>query len=210
MTGAHVAHQFDNAPQQHHAVSLGMWLFLASELLIFSILFTGYTAARSVFPAAFTQAGHHLYKWIGVTNTAVLLFSSGAMALAVESPPEKRRRRAAWMGATTALGLAFLTIKAVEYTLDIREHLLPGLRFDPSPFSDPAHSALFLIFYWIMTGLHALHVLAGVVVIGTLCLRIATTTAPERLHNTIHAAGLYWHFVDMIWLFLLPLLYLNP
>jgi cytochrome c oxidase subunit 3 len=210
MTTVDVAHQFDDAPQQNHAVSLGMWLFLASELLIFSVLFTAYATARWMYPEAFAQAGHHLYKWIGVTNTAVLLLSSGAMAMAVESPPNHGGRKAAWMSATATLGLAFLFIKAIEYTLDAHEHLVPGVRFDADPFTDPPHAALFLVLYWIMTGLHALHVLAGVGVISVMAFRTWIDPNPARLHNAVHAAGLYWHFVDIIWLILLPLLYLNP
>jgi cytochrome c oxidase subunit 3 len=210
VSAIHVHEQFDDAAQQRHAATLGMWLFLATEVLVFSVLFTAYTVARAANPQAFHEAGHHLYKWIGVGNAAVLLLSSTAMAVAVETPRSHQRRRSAWMLGTALLGTIFLGVKAVEYTLDIHESLLPLVRFDGSRFLQPARSELFLVFYWAMTALHALHVLGGVCVIALLALRVRRALEPERLDNAVHAAGLYWHFVDIVWLFILPLLYLNP
>ena len=206
----HVAHQFDDAAQQHHAASLGMWLFLATEVLVFAGLFTGYIVFRSLYPHAFAETGRHLYKWIGVTNAAVLLLSSAAMAMGVETPAQAQRVKSSWMLGTVGLALLFVGLKAIEYTLDVRESLLPVIRFDPTPFSEPAHSQLFLVFYWVMTGLHAFHVIGGILVILFLALRVRSAAQPERLTNAVIVVGLYWHFVDIVWLFLLPLLYLNP
>ncbi len=212
MSTFHAAHHFDDVAQQRHAVDLGMWAFLAGEVLLFSVLFTGYTAARWTAPQAFSEAGHHLYKWLGVTNAAVLLISSGAMAFAVETDPARPRVKSRWLFVTAALGLVFAGIKAVEYTLDIREGLLPGSHFDASKFTSPASSEMMLVFYWIMTGLHAFHVMAGVAVISSFAIRLRARNADRSLtlDNGVRATGLYWHLVDIIWLFLLPILYLNP
>lgn len=209
MTAVHVHEQFDDAPQQRHASMLGMWLFLATELLLFSGLFTGYTIYRAQWPDAFAQAGTHLYKWIGIGNTAILLLSSACMALAVQTAPSRNRIRWRWMLTTAILGLGFLVIKGIEYKLDYDESLVPAMRFDAAPFTDPAHSELFFVFYWIMTGLHALHVAAGISVISILAIRTRNAPHPENLDNSVAAVGLYWHFVDIVWLFLLPLLYLT-
>lgn len=212
MSTIHAAEQFDDVAQQRHAVDLGMWAFLAGEALLFSVLFTGYTAARWSAPQAFSEAGHHLYKWLGVTNAAVLLLSSGAMACAVETDATRPRVKSRWLTITAGLGLVFAAIKAVEYTLDIREGLLPGVHFDASKFTSPASSEMMLVFYWIMTGLHACHVLAGVLVISMFAFRLRARAASGSLtlDNGVRATGLYWHLVDIIWLFLLPILYLNP
>lgn len=210
MSTLHVAHQFDDAAQQRHAVSLGMWLFLATEVLVFSVLFTAYTVARSTAPESFADAGKHLYKWIGVANAVVLLLSSGAMAMAVETPADRSRAKSRWLFVTVAMGLVFLVLKGTEYTLDIHEGLLPGISFAPSRFVDPRHASFFLVFYWCMTGLHALHVAIGICVVAGMALLLRFGPEPEARANAVHATGLYWHFVDIIWLFLLPLLYLNP
>jgi cytochrome c oxidase subunit 3 len=210
MSSVHVAHQFDDAAQQRHAVSLGMWLFLATEVLVFSVLFTAYTVARRNAPASFAEAGGHLYKWIGVANAVVLLLSSGAMAMGVETPPDRSRAKSSWLLVTVLLGLIFLVLKGAEYTLDIHEGLLPGVSFSSTRFTDPRHAAFFLIFYWCMTGLHALHVAIGICVVAVMALLLRFGPEPEARANAVHATGLYWHFVDIVWLFLLPLLYLNP
>lgn len=210
MSAAPVAHHFDDARQQRHAATLGVWLFLASELLVFAVLLTAFAAARAAFPQSFAQAGHHLYKWIAVGNAAILLLSSAAMAMAVETPPDRWRRRRRWLALVGVLGLAFLAVKGVEYALDWRESVVPVLRFDGSKFDDPASATLFFVFYWITTGLHALHVLVGVGVVSALVARTGAQAGALRLDDANRAAGLYWHFVDMVWLFILPLLYLNP
>jgi cytochrome c oxidase subunit 3 len=204
-----VAHHFDDNAQQHEAASLGMWTFLATEIMFFGALFTGYTIYRLYHPEAFRQASHHLYEAIGAVNTAVLLVSSVTMVLAVRSSAVRNRRRTVlFLLLTIALGLTFLGIKAVEYTLDYRDALIPVLRFHPEGVGDIAHTQLFFVFYFIMTGLHAVHMIVGIGVVGTITLLVSRSPRPADLHNAVDMAGLYWHFVDIVWIFLLPLLYL--
>jgi cytochrome c oxidase subunit 3 len=207
--GGAVAHQFDDPEQQLRAVHLGVWAFLGTEVLLFGGLFAGYTVARLRFGREFAQASRHLYQSIGATNTAVLLVSSLTMALAVRSARlGLRRPTVGWLVATGALGAAFLALKALEYVLDIREGLLPGGPMSPPAGADSPHAELFLLFYWIMTGLHGLHVTGAVAMAGTLAWLVSRAPDPVRRANAVEAGGLYWHFVDVVWLFLLPLLYL--
>ncbi len=204
-----VAHQFDDAPQERLAATLGMWTFLVTEVLFFGGLFVAYTVYRATYPAAFAEASHHLYLSIGGTNTAVLLISSLLMALAVHaSQTDQKRRAIRLMLGTIALGVVFLILKATEYTLDYHDALVPGPRFHASEFTDPRHAQLMLVFYWIMTGLHAAHVTAGVLVIGILSRLVSRAETVARYRNAVEMVGLYWHFVDIVWLFLLPLLYM--
>lgn len=209
MSDLGVAHQFDDLPQRHQAASLGIWIFLAGEILFFGALFAGYTIYRVNYPHAFSVASSHLYLWIGAVNTAVLLTSSLTVALAVHAATEHDRHATLqFLLATIGLAVAFLIFKAVEYYLDYREELVPVLRFNPlRAAADPAHVQLFLTFYFIMTGLHALHVTAGIVVMGVLAIVIQRRGARGQA-NAVEMTGLYWHFVDIVWLFLFPLLYL--
>ncbi len=208
-TAPRVAHHFDSPLQQRHAAELGMWTFLATEVLLFGAALTAYAVYRLMHPAAYAAASHELYKSIGATNTAVLLLSSAAMAMAVEAAPQRARVASRWMALTCLLGIAFLALKAMEYTLDVREGLLPGSRFASAKFEHPAPSEQFLVFYWILTAIHALHVGCGIAVIAFCAIRLRRVRSPESLANTVHNVGLYWHFVDIVWLFLLPLLYLS-
>ncbi len=210
-TARQVAAHFDDANQQRHAAHLGMFVFLASELLVFAVLLTGYAAARWWYPDAFHAAGQHLYKWIGVGNTAILLLSSAAMAAAVQTPVESHRARSGWMLATALLGTGFLIVKGIEYALDIQEGLLPGFGFDAARFEQPGPATLFVVFYWAITGLHAFHVGAGVIAIAVVAALTRRGPGASIASSTIaHNVGLYWHFVDIVWLVILPLLYLNP
>lgn len=204
-----VAEQFDDLDQQHHAATLGMWTFLATEILFFGALFTGYLVMRIRFPEAFAQGSRHLVLWIGGTNTALLLLSSFTVALAVAAARHAARRvMLASLVATILLGSAFLVLKGVEYSIDYRESLVPVIRFDPAPFTHPARTQLFLILYFTMTALHAVHMTIGVGVwIVLLVLAFKGRFTPEY-HSPLEVAGLYWHFVDIVWIVLLPLLYL--
>jgi cytochrome c oxidase subunit III len=207
-----VAMQFDDAAQQRHAVLLGMWTFLVTELLLFGAIFTGYTVYRISYPHAFAEGSRHLLESLGAANTAVLLTSSLTMALAVRAAEHRDRRGLQrWLLATIVLGLVFLGVKAVEYTTEFREHLFPGRGFDRADFADPAHAQLFFVFYFTMTGLHAVHMLAGLGVLGTFSLlagRGRFTDEARGNPDAIETVGLYWHFVDVVWIFLFPLLYL--
>ncbi len=203
-----VAHQFEDIAQQREAAGLGMWTFLATEVLFFGALFTGFTYYLTQHRAVFHEASQHLFPWVATLNTAVLLASSVLVALAVEAAKaDARRRLARLLAGAAGLGALFLALKGYEYLLDVRGAVLPVARFEAGHFGDPARAALFFVFYWTMTGLHFVHVSIGVGVlaaVATLGRRGAAT------RSMVENVGLYWHFVDLVWLFLFPLLYLVP
>src|SRR5262245_18713342 len=203
-----VAHQFDDAAQQRDAVSLGMWLFLLNEVMFFGGLFTVYVVYRVLFPEAFVHASHHLDVRLGAINTVVLIESSLTMALAVHAAELGRRRSLVYaLVGTMLLGSTFLVIKSYEYWHKFQDGLVPGPLFT---YAGPQAKQveLFLSIYFTMTGLHALHMVIGIGIIACL-LRGALTCrcAPAYQHPT-QSGWLYWHFVDVVWIFLFPLLYL--
>ena len=202
------APQFDNASQQRESATFGMWIFLATEILFFGAMFLGYTAYRLAYPAAFAAASRHTLLAFGATNTAVLLISSATMAFAVRAAREKRRTALALrFFATAALGTLFLGIKGFEYAREISEHLLPGATFHfDQPYAN--HAEMFFYLYFLMTGVHALHVTIGVVLIAISGIRAWRTDAFARNDTAVDLLGLYWHFVDIVWVFLFPLIYL--
>jgi cytochrome c oxidase subunit 3 len=198
------ASQFDRARQQELAARLGMWVFLVSELLFFGPLFLAYCYVRVQFGDAAGAASRHTSLLLGTVNTAILLSSSFTMALAgVVLRMGARHRAVMLLGLTAMLGLAFLAIKGIEYHAELVEHLYPGAGFALADAGTPVRlhgMELFFLLYFALTGLHALHLLAGIV--G--CLLAAWRPAPKL----IEALGLYWHFVDVVWIFLYPMLYL--
>lgn len=203
-----VAHQFDDAEQQQEASSLGMWVFLSTEIMFFGGLFTGYAAYRSSYPAAFAEASRHLDIVLGGTNTAVLLTSSLTMAMAVHSAQTGNRRKLIrFLLLTMALGATFLGIKFIEYFQKFEEHLVPGSGF---VFDGPnaRHAQLFFSFYFTMTGMHALHMIIGICLMGILVVLAWRRKFSPGYYTPVEVAGLYWHFVDIVWVFLFPLLYL--
>lgn len=206
--GATVAHQFDDAAQQRTASTLGMWVFLVTEVMMFGGLFTAYALYRSMYPEAFAAASHHLDATLGAANTLVLLGSSLTMALAVHAA-QHGRRAGTVLGllATIALGSVFLGVKAYEYAHKFEENLVPGPYFQ---FAGPeaTHAELFFSLYFAMTGLHALHMVIGVAVLGTLAWMAARKRFTADYHTPVEIGGLYWHFVDIVWIYLFPLLYL--
>jgi cytochrome c oxidase subunit 3 len=199
-----IAEQFTSRAQQEFAATFGMWVFIASELLFFGPLLFGYFYLRVHYPEASAAASRHTDFVLGTVNTAVLLTSSFLIALAGHAAEGGRRRRARWLlAATAALGLAFLAIKGWEYHAEFTEHLFPGRGFHPSHggvAQDMPGMELFFILYFATTGLHALHLTIGIV----LCLWLALRLREEP----VEIVGLYWHFVDVVWIFLYPLLYL--
>jgi cytochrome c oxidase subunit III len=205
---AYVAHQFDDAAQQKEAATLGMWLFLATEVMFFGGLFTGYTVYRAQYPDVWVQASHHLDVVLGGINTLVLLTSSLTMALAVRSAQvDDRRQLVRYLLFTMALGAVFLGIKAVEYHHKFVDHLVPGPDFashDPS--AKPLQ--LFFSFYFAMTGMHALHMVIGLGLMTVLVIMARRGRFSSQYYNPVEMGGLYWHFVDIVWIFLYPLLYL--
>jgi cytochrome c oxidase subunit 3 len=204
----HVAPQFENAEQQRDAATMGMWLFLATEVLFFGAMFLGYTAYRVSYPRAFAEASRHTLIAFGAVNTAVLLISSTVMAFAVRATRANRRGLSCFLLlATASLGALFLVIKGFEYAREISERLLPGPGFQIAA-ADPKHAELFFYIYWLMTGVHALHVAIGVVLITFFALRIWFANAFQNRDTPVDLLGLYWHFVDIVWVFLFPLIYL--
>jgi cytochrome c oxidase subunit 3 len=203
-----VAHQFDDAAQQHEASTLGMWVFLATEIMFFGGVIMGYTAYRALHAGAFEAASRHLDIVLGSLNTAVLLTSSLTMALAVRSAQVgKRTSIVVFLVLTMLLGVAFLGIKGIEYHQKFVDHLVPGVGFSFSV-RYARDAEMFFYLYFVMTGLHALHMIAGVAVVGAMAVKAARGRFTPGYYTPLEMTGLYWHFVDIVWIFLFPLLYL--
>jgi cytochrome c oxidase subunit 3 len=205
---ATLAHHFDSEAQQRETASLGMWVFLVTELMFFGGLFLAYVIYRSAYPRAFALASHELDIALGTTNTVVLIASSLTMALGVRSAQLGRRRPLVlFLVLTMILGSVFLGIKTYEYHHKYVEGLVPGPEFH-FPGEEGVHARIFFSLYFAMTGLHALHMVVGIGVLLVMLVMGARGRFGPRYHNPIECAGLYWHFVDIVWIFLFPLLYL--
>jgi cytochrome c oxidase subunit III len=203
-----VAHHFDDAEQQHEAGQLGMWLFLVTEIMFFGGMFTAYVVYRLSFPETFAHASHHLDVRLGTTNTAVLIASSLTMALGVRAAQLGRRRGTlAWLGMTAALGTTFLAIKSYEYAHKFAEGHVPGPHFTWTG-PDAPQAQLFFGLYFAMTGVHALHMVIGLGLLAWLLRDARRGRFGPTYHTPVELLGLYWHFVDIVWIFLFPLLYL--
>jgi cytochrome c oxidase subunit 3 len=201
-----LAEQFESLEQQQEASRLGLWTFLATEVLFFGGMFMGYIVYRHVYPEAFAIGSKHTNVLYGTVNTAVLLTSSLTMALAVHAAQEgKNKLLVRFLLLTILFAAAFLGVKGLEYTEDIREHLFPGPHFSVP---EQPRAELFFYFYWAMTGLHGLHVLVGIGVLSVIACLAARRRFSAQYHNPVEMAGLYWHFVDIVWIFLYPLMYL--
>jgi cytochrome c oxidase subunit 3 len=202
-----VAEPFRDTAQQADAATLGMWLFLATEMLFFGVLFFVYALARAHLPEAFAAASRQTSFVLGTANTAVLLTSSFSMAAAVRAAALRRHRAAALLLLVTALlGLAFAGIKLTEYALDYRHHLVPVLDFA----FDARLARGALAFFWLYfatTGLHLVHLTIGIALALAFAWR-EWRRPSARLPGQVENAGLYWHFVDLVWIFLYPCLYL--
>jgi cytochrome c oxidase subunit 3 len=203
-----LAHHFDDLGQQQEAATLGMWVFLLTEILFFGGLFLVYTIYRSWYPEAFAAASHHLDIPLGTINTAVLIASSLTMALAVHAAQLNWRRGIMiFIVLTMILGGVFLGIKAVEYSHKFHEHLVPGALFQfEAEHVRPAQ--IFFSLYFMMTGLHALHMLIGMGLMIWMFVWAHNGTLGDGYYSPVEVVGLYWHFVDIVWIFLFPLLYL--
>lgn len=202
------AHQFEDALQQQEAATLGMWIFLATEVLFFGALLLAYGIYRRAYFPSFAEASGHLDMGLGAVNTAVLLCSSLTMAFAVSEGQRGNNRKVLfYLGLTATLGLAFLGIKFYEYAHKASEGLIPGRGFMWAG-DDPGSASLFFVFYFVLTGMHALHMLIGIGFLGLLMVRVRLNSFSTNYNTPIDLAGLYWHFVDIVWVFLFPLLYL--
>jgi cytochrome c oxidase subunit 3 len=211
-----LAHWYRSWEEQTETVTLGMWFFLVTEFMFFGGIFTAYMLYRSQNPEAFAAASHHLNILLGGVNTAVLISSSLTVVLSVWSAERgKQKALAFWLFATIALGLTFLVIKYFEYSAKWEHHLVPGsdfafhdTRVGEHTYVDPNRARMFFHFYFFMTGLHALHMIIGIGVYAVLLFNTIRGKYTVRWHDPIPIAGLYWHFVDLVWIFLFPLLYL--
>ena len=200
-----VAEQFDTPEQQSEAAHLGVWTFLATEILFFGGLFLAYIVYRHFYFHEFVIASRHTDVLFGTVNSIILLTSSLTMALAVHAAAENYRRAVArWLSLTILLGISFLVVKGFEYHKDIADHLVPGAHFNADL---PAQAQIFFWLYWTMTGLHALHLVIGLGVLSTMLWLARRHRFSSAYHTPLTLAGLYWHFVDIVWLFLFPLLY---
>jgi cytochrome c oxidase subunit 3 len=201
-------HQFDNVEQQKDASTLGMWVFLATEILFFGGMFLCYTVYRSSYPTAFGHASNHLDVIWGAVSTAVLICSSFTMACAVTSAATGARNALlGFLAITIVFGVAFLVVEMSEWHTLYKEGLMPGFNFTYKGL-DPNHVQLFFSLYFAMTGLHATHVTIGVVLLAVMALRSFAGAFSAGYYTPIEITGLYWHFVDLVWIFLFPLYYL--
>lgn len=203
-----VRHHFVDAEQQKDASTLGMWIFLVTEIMFFGGMFMAYIAYRHAYPVAFGAASEKLNVWMGGINTIVLICSSLTMAMAVHSAAlGNKKLLIMFLILTLGLGSVFLGVKAVEYHDKYVHHEIPGHNFDfEGP--DPQHATLFFSLYFGMTGLHAIHMIVGVGIILVLLWQAHKNHFSAAWHTPVEMFGLYWHFVDIIWIFLFPLLYL--
>ncbi len=223
-------HHFETIGQQFDASNFAMWLFLLTEVMFFGGLFTAYLVMRNWYYPAFVQASHQLNIGWGTANTGILILSSFTMAMAVWNTHMRRKSGLVLcLVLTFILGIAFLGVKTIEYHEKYEKHHIPGFHYSMSTFLDPAsdpevhkaypedtplpldmarHTELYFFLYFVMTGMHALHMIIGIGILGYLIVRAQAGDFTTGHITYIENFGLYWHFVDIIWIFLFPLLYL--
>lgn len=202
-----VAHHFENAKQEFEAAKLGMWTFLIQELLFFSALFVAYAIFRFLYPEMFLEAASHLDWRMGALNTVVLITSSFTIVMAVRSAQlSQRKNLLLYLIVTFLLAGCFMVVKYIEYMGKIEHGYLPTHFF----FGEGEHAQLPIFFglYFVMTGLHGLHVVIGMGVILWLIYRAYKNEFYEDYFTPVEMVALYWHFVDLVWIFLFPLFYL--
>ncbi len=211
-------HHFAEPQQQRDAASLGMWIFLATEVMFFGGLFCAYLIYRRWYFGDFGAASKSIDATLGATNTAVLICSSLTVVLAVWAAQiALRKLLIGSLIVTMLLGMVFLGIKAKEYKDKFEEHHVPGASFSfervpipghPDQYANPRHAEIFFALYFIMTGLHALHMIIGLGLFAWLLFMAWKGRFTPEYHTPIEIGGLYWHFVDIVWIYLFPLLYL--
>lgn len=200
--------QFATEEQQRRVAMVGMWVFLSTEIMMFGGLFTTYSIYRMWYGHAFAAGSNTMEVALGAINTVVLLTSSFTMAMAVLTSHTGTRKLTMWLlAATMILGAVFLGIKFFEYYEHFHEAQLPGFNFR---FEGPEanHVEMFFMFYYIMTGLHAVHMIVGLGILTVILFRVKIGTINQAYNTPVEIAGLYWHFVDVVWVFLFPLFYL--
>lgn len=202
------AHQFDTREQQHSATTLGMWLFLVTEVMFFGGLILAYVVYRSMYHEAFAAASRHMNFVIGTANTIILITSSLTMALSVHAAQTGNRKRlVTFLIFTLFLGLVFLGFKGYEYWQKFQENLVPGPNFQYHDL-DPRRAEILYSLYFAMTGLHALHMIVGAGLVAVLIVLSWLGRFSPDYYSPVEVGGLYWHFVDIVWIFLYPFLYL--
>lgn len=203
----HHAHHFQSAEHQYVSAKQGVWLFLATEILMFGVFFVSYGIFRGLYPELYQSASQHLNTTMGAANTVVLLFSSLTMAIAVHDTQSGNNKRAFYFLLITFLCAAtFMVIKYFEYTHKFHLGIFPGKFFTFQ--TDVPNMGLFFSVYFVMTGLHGIHVLIGMGLIAWLMVKIKKNQISPAYYTPVEGVGLYWHIVDIIWIFLFPLLYL--
>jgi cytochrome c oxidase subunit 3 len=215
-TAAHLEHAHDPALQHHFHTKdqqfdtskIGMWLFLTTEILLFGGLFVGFALMQQKYPEAFLAAHHHLDRSLGALNTVVLLISSFTMVMAVWAAQTNRKKLLiALLIATISCAFVFLGVKYFEYSHKFHEGLLPGKFYSHEGDTVP-NEFVFFSFYFMMTGLHGFHIVGGIVAISWLLIRAIRGDFGSNYYTPVDLVGLYWHLVDLIWIYLFPLLYL--
>lgn len=205
----HLRHHFATAEQQMDASTLGMWTFLITEVLFFGGMFAGYAVYRAMYPAAFASTSRYMDVVLGGTNTAVLICSSLTMALAVRAAQlSKQKALVLFIILTMIFGSIFLFIKWVEWHSKWVEHLVPGFNFRYDELQYAHYAQILFFLYFAMTGMHALHMVIGVGLLTFLLVQALRRVFNANYFAPVEMIGLYWHFVDIVWIFLFPLLYL--
>ena len=202
-----LAHHFESLAKQEHAARLGMWLFLATEVLLFTALFAAYAVYRYLFGEDFAESSRALQTWIGLVNTLVLVTSSLTVALGLDRATrgDGKATRAFFAG-SVLMGLLFLVFKYIEYSHHFHTGELPG-RYYAGEIAGPG-APMFFALYFLITGLHGVHVVVGMTVLAVIGFRAGRGAYSPTYHVPVELAGLYWHLVDIIWIFVFPLIYL--
>jgi cytochrome c oxidase subunit 3 len=202
-------HHFEDPGQQAEAATLGMWAFLVTEVMFFGGLFAAYSLYRSLYPDAFASTSQHMDVILGGVNTAVLICSSLTMVLAVRaSKLGQQKMLVLFLLATMVLGAIFLGIKGLEYEHKWTESLVPGFKFQYEPAQYAREAQILFFLYFLMTGMHAIHMIIGEGLLAYLAIMAARQRFNPQWNTPVDMIGLYWHFVDIVWIFLFPLLYL--
>ena len=200
--------QFSTPGQQRETAMVGMWTFLITEVLLFGALFTAFTAYRISSPHAFDQGSKDMEILLGSINTAILICSSFTMALSVYfAEVGKQKLLVVFLMLTMLIGAIFLGIKFTEYYMHYQDHKVPGIWFEEHSSEAPAIQ-MFFVFYFVMTGLHALHMTIGLGVLSVLLFRVFLGSIGDGYHTPIEVGGLYWHFIDIVWIFLYAIFYI--
>ena len=204
-----LAEHFCDLKQQYETAQLGMWAFLLTEVMMFGGLFMVYIVGRYNYPDAFIDGSHQLSIKLGCFNTVVLIVSSLTMAMAVHAAQEDHPKKTfRFLLATLFLGAVFLGVKYIEYSAKFEHHTVPGDSFEWHGVADPNHVQLFYGVYFVMTGLHAFHMIVGAGLLTWLMILNHKGRFTKEFSTPVELVGLYWHFVDIVWIFLFPLLYL--